>query len=123
MLYALAAIAVHAFISSTAATAIAPHSVAPGASIGSLWALSLTSAIFSTMGLIGTAIYLSRRFRPGSGITVGWLCGLLCSFILGLSIRETMDYSVITYLALLAPTLLAVLLASLLDRPKSGWQT
>ena len=33
------------------------------------------------------------------------------------------DFSVILYLTLLAPTLLAVLLGSLLDRPKSGWQT
>jgi hypothetical protein len=29
----------------------------------------------------------------------------------------------VLYLAILAPTLLAVLLATLLDRPTSGWQT
>jgi hypothetical protein len=34
-----------------------------------------------------------------------------------------MDYSLVTYLTLLAPTLLAITLASVLDRPKSGWQT
>jgi hypothetical protein len=42
--------------------------------------------------------------------------------VLGLS-TVGVDYSLITYLSILAPTLLAVLLASLLDRPRSGWQT
>jgi hypothetical protein len=41
--------------------------------------------------------------------------------IIGLAMAG-IDYSLILYLAILAPTLLAVLLASLVDRSKSGWQ-
>lgn len=122
-MYAMLAIVVQIILGSAATMAIAPYSVAMGATIRSLWTLSLASAALSTVGLVGTAWYLSRRLRPTSGITVGWLCGLLCSGILALTIDGTLDFSVILYLSLLAPTLLAVLLASLLDRPKSGWQT
>jgi chromate transport protein ChrA len=42
--------------------------------------------------------------------------------MLGL-LTEGIDFSLVLYLAVVAPTLLAVLLASLLDRPTSGWQT
>lgn len=122
-MYALIAMVVHALLGSAAALAIAPYSLAPGATFGSLWGLSLASAALSTVGLVSTSWYLSRRLRPVSGITVGWLCGLACGVVLALSINADYDYSVILYLALLAPTLLAVLLASLLDKPKSGWQT
>ena len=83
----------------------------------------MASAALSMLGLFATARYLSRRIRPVSGITVGWLCGLVCSAILALSVDGRFDYSLIVYLALLAPALLAVLMATLLDRPKSGWQT
>lgn len=122
-MYALIAMVVNAFLGSAAALAIAPYSLAPGANFQSLWALSIASAVLSTVGLVATSWYLSRRLRPVSGITVGWLCGMACGAVLGLAIDGSFDYSVILYLALLAPTLLAVLLASLLDRPKSGWQT
>jgi hypothetical protein len=122
-MYAMLAIVVQIILSSAAAMAIAPYSVAVGATARSLWVLSVVSAALSTVGLVGTAWYLSRRFRPASGLTVGWLCGLLCSAILALAIDSSLDFSVILYLSLLAPTLLAVLLASVLDRPRSGWQT
>jgi hypothetical protein len=122
-MYALIAIVVQTLLSSATVMAVSPYSVAPGATRTSLWVLSVASAVIATFGLLATSWYLSRRLRPVSGITIGWLCGLLCSGIIGLSIDPTVDYSLITYLALLAPTLLAVLLASLLDRPKSGWQT
>ena len=122
-MYALIAIVVQALMGSIAAYTIGPWSVAAGATTESLWLLAMASAVLSCVGLVGTAIYLSRRLRMISGLNVGWMCGLLCCGIFGLSIRESMDYSLITYLSLLAPTLLAVLLASLLDRPKSGWQT
>jgi hypothetical protein len=122
-MYAMLAIVVQVILSSAAALVIAPYSVAIGATTRSLWTVSVASAALSTMGLVGTAWYLSRRLRPTSGLVIGWLCGLLCSAILALAINGRYDFSVILYLSLLAPTLLAVLLASLLDRPKSGWQT
>jgi hypothetical protein len=122
-MYAMLAIVVQVLLSSVAAFAIAPYSIAVGATTRSLWTLSLVSAGLSTVGLVATAWYLSRHLRPTSGITVGWMCGLLCSGILALAVDGRFDFSVILYLCLLAPTLLAVLLASLLDRPKSGWQT
>lgn len=122
-MYALIAIVVQAILGSAAVMAVSPYSVAPGATMTSLWVLTAASSVIATLGLIATSWYLSRRLRPVTGITIGWLCGLLCSAIIGLSIDPAVDYSLITYLALLAPTLLAVLLASVLDRPKSGWQT
>jgi hypothetical protein len=122
-MYAMLAIVVQISLSSAAAMAIAPYSIAIGATPRSLWTVSLASAALSTIGLVATSWYLSRRLRPTSGLTIGWLCGLLSSAILALAIEGSFDFSVILYLSLLAPTLLAVLLASLLDRPKSGWQT
>jgi hypothetical protein len=122
-MYAMLAIVVQVFLTSVASVAIAPYSIAVGATTRSMWILSLVSAALSTVALVATAWYLSRHLRPMSGVTVGWLCGLLCSAILALAIDGRFDFSVILYLSLLAPTLLAVLLASLLDRPKSGWQT
>jgi hypothetical protein len=122
-MYAMLAIAVQALVSSAAAMAIAPYSVTVGATIRTLWTASLASTALSAIGLVGTSWYLSRRLRPTSGVTIGWLCGLLCGGILALSLKGSYDFSVILYLTLLAPTLLAVLMASLLDRPRSGWQT
>lgn len=122
-MYALLAIAVHAVLVIAAAVAIAPYSITPGASLHSLVTLGLVSAALSNLGLVATSWYLSRRLRPASGLTVGWLCGLLAGGILGLAIEGSLDYSLILYLSLLAPTLLAVLLASILDPPRSGWQT
>lgn len=122
-MYAMFSIAVHLALISAAAIVIAPYSVAPGATMKSLLTLGLVSAAISTVGLVATSVYLSRRLRPVSGITIGWMCGLFCSGIFGLAIDGRVDYSLILYLSLLAPTLLAILLATLLDRPKSGWQT
>jgi hypothetical protein len=121
-MYALLALVAHVVVSSLAALVIAPYSLAPGANMKALWVLSLASAVISTIGLMATAVYLSRRLRPVSGGIVGVLCGALCGGIVGMVMQGT-DFSVVLYLAILAPTLLAVLLASLLDRPKSGWQT
>jgi hypothetical protein len=117
-MYALLALIAHAIVSSVAAVAIAPYSVAAGANMKALWVLALASAVISTIGLVSTAVYLSRRLSRVTGGIVGVLCGA----ILGMVMKQT-DFSVVLYLAILAPTLLAVLLASLLDRPKSGWQT
>jgi len=122
-MYAMIAIVVQIILSGTAALAIAPHSVAEGATIHALWILVVAAAVLSTVGLVATSWYLSRRLRPASGLTIGWLCGLLGSATMALALNGNYDFSVILYLTLLAPTLLAVLLASLLDRPKSGWQT
>jgi hypothetical protein len=121
-MYALLALIAHAIVSSVAAVAIAPYSVAAGANMKALWVLALASAVISTIGLVSTAVYLSRRLSRVTGGIVGVLCGALCGAILGMVMKQT-DFSVVLYLAILAPTLLAVLLASLLDRPKSGWQT
>jgi hypothetical protein len=114
--------AVHLLVSSLATLYIAPRSVTEVATGTSLQMLSLASALVCTGGFFATAVYLSRRIRPISGALVGLLCGALCSGVLGLSMVG-IDYSLITYLSILVPTLLAVLLASLLDRPRSGWQT
>ncbi len=121
-MYALLAILLQAAISLAAAMAIAPYSLDLAANDETLPALSLASTVISAIGLVSTSVYLSRRLRPVSGAMVGGFCGLLCAGILGLSARGV-DYSLVLYLAILAPTLLAILLAALLDRPKSGWQT
>jgi hypothetical protein len=121
-MYAVIAAIVHAVISTIAAMAIAPYSLDPAANDASMRMLSITSAFISAIGMVATASYLSRRIRTISGVVVGILCGVLCSGILGLTIRGT-QFSLILYLAILAPTLLAVLLATLLDKPKSGWQS
>jgi len=115
-------VAVHLLVSSAATLLIAPRSISEVANGTSLQVLCLASAGVCAAGFFATSIYLSRRIRPISGAVAGLLCGLLCSVVLGLSMVG-IDYSLITYLSILAPTLLAVLLATLLDRPRSGWQT
>jgi hypothetical protein len=122
-MYAILAFFVQMALTSATVLAISPYSIAPGADFKSLLVLGLVSAVLSTIGLVGTSLYLSRRLKPASGITVGWICGLVSSGILALAVDGRIDFSLILYLCVLAPTLLAVLLASLLDRPKSGWQT
>jgi hypothetical protein len=121
-MYALIAILLHIIVSGSAALTIAPYSLDPAANDTTLWVLAFASAMISTVGVTATASYLSKHLRLVSGVTVGLLCGLLCSAILGLAALG-IEYSLIVYLALLAPTLLAVLLAVLLDRSKSGWQS
>lgn len=120
-MYALIALAVHVTVGSLAAMAIAPHSLDPAATGRSLWMLGMVSAVLSTIGLAATALYLSKRIKPLTGAQCGLLCGIVCSGLLALSMGGT-RYSLIVYLAMLAPTLVAVLLASLLERPRSGWQ-
>ena len=122
LLYAVLATVVHVVVGTAAAMAIGPHSLQPMATSYALWNLGMASAAMSAVGLVATASYLSRRIRPRSGLLVGLLCGLLCGTMLGLAMLGV-DYSLILYLAILAPTLLAVLLATLMDRSKSGWQT
>lgn len=114
--------AVHLLVSSGAVLYIAPRSISEAATGISLQMLCLSSAVVCMGGFLATAVYLSRRIRPISGALTGLLCGALCSAVLGLSMKG-IDYSLITYLSILAPTLLAVLMATLLDRPRSGWQT
>jgi hypothetical protein len=121
-MYALLMLVVHAVVSSLAALAIAPYSLDAAATSRSLWMLSMASALLSTIGLAATATYLSRRIRPLSGVQVGLLCGLVCAGLEGLALRG-IGFSLVLYLVLLVPTLVAVLMASLLERPKSGWQT
>ncbi len=121
-MYAVVVILLHVLISGTAALAIAPYSLDPAANSATMWVLGFASAVISALGLAATASYLSKHLRIISGVTVGLLCGLFCSAILGLA-AVGIDYSLIVYLALLAPTLLAILLAVLLERSKSGWQS
>lgn len=115
-------VAIHLLISSLATLFIAPRSISEVATGTSLQMLCLASALICAGGFLATTAYLSRHIRPISGALVGLLCGVMCSVVLGLSMVGV-DYSLITYLSILAPTLLAVLLATLLDRPRSGWQT
>jgi hypothetical protein len=115
-------IVMHALVSSGAAVAIAPYSIDPAATRNSLLAVCMASAALSAVGFFATTTYLSKRIRTVTGAKVGLLCGLLCIAVIGL-VMAGIDYSLVLYLALLAPTLLAVLLASLLERSKSGWQS
>ncbi len=120
-MYAMIAFVVHAALGSAAAMAIAPHSRAAGATFGSMGAVHGVRPAFDRGAggnILGTVAAPAANHRHHGG----WLCGVSCGAVLGLSIDPSLDYSVILYLALLAPTLLAVLLASVLDRPKSGWQ-
>jgi Kef-type K+ transport system membrane component KefB len=121
-MYAVLAAVLHAMISITAAVVIAPYSLDPTATSESLRMLCAASAIISVIGFVSTTTYLSRRVRAISWIMAGVSSGLLCGAIIGLA-AAGIEYSLILYLAILAPTLLAVLLASLLVRPRSGWQT
>lgn len=120
-MYAVLVIIVHASISGTAALAIAPYSLDPAAGSRALWVLCMVSALFSATGFAATAAYLSRRIRPISGAQVGLLCGVLCSGLAAMVVGG-MRFSLVVYLVILVPTLAAVLLAALLDRPSSGWQ-
>lgn len=121
-MYAVLAAMMHALISVIAAVTLAPYALDPAANTETMGTLSITSALISTIGLVATAAYLSRQLRPVSGVIIGIACGALCSGIQGM-LTQGKDFSLVLYLAILAPTLLAVLMASLLDRPKSGWQT
>lgn len=120
-MYALLALVLHAAISSLTALTIAPYASDPAATSNALWLLSMFSALLSTAGLVATATYLSRRISMLSGAQVGLLCGVVCAAMLGLAVGG-MQYSLVLYLAILVPTLVAVLMATLLDRPRSGWQ-
>lgn len=120
-MYAMLALVLHMLVSSPAAFVVAPYSIDPAANIGSLWALCGASAVLSMLGFVATATYLSKRIRPITGVFVGVMCGLMCSSLLILVARGT-DFSLVLYLVLLAPTLLAVSLASMLDRSRTGWQ-
>lgn len=122
-MFAILAMIVHAFIGSTAALAIAPYSLDPAGNSSSLWALSVASAVISCMGLVATTSYLSKRIRPFTGLVIGLCCGLLCGALMSLVATGSSDFSLTLYLVLLFPTLLGVLLATLLDRPKTGWQS
>jgi hypothetical protein len=120
-MYVVLAVIVQALLSIAAASLIAPYSLDPTSDSMSLTTLCMASAVVSGIGLFSTAVYLSKRIRPLSGGMIGLACGLLCTAMIGLATKG-IDFSLILYLAILAPTLLAVLLATLLDQPKSGWQ-
>jgi hypothetical protein len=119
---ALLVAVLHAVIGNAAAIAIAQYSADPFAAIEYLSPLSTVSAAIAGISFAATIIYLSRRVRPMLGVFVGVLCGLLCGAVMGLTMTNV-DFEPIPYLTILAPTLLSVLLASLLERPRSGWQT
>jgi hypothetical protein len=120
-MYALLIILVHVAISGPSAFAVAPYSLDAAATGRALCTLCMVSALLSATGFAVTATYLSRRIRLLSGAQVGLACGAVCSGIIGLALGG-MRFSLIVYLAILVPTLAAVLLAALLDKPKSGWQ-
>jgi hypothetical protein len=120
-MYVALAVVVHALLAIAAAFIIAPYSLQPIATIAALADLGMASAAMSGIGLAATAKYLSKRMRTISGPQVGLACGVLCNGTMGL-VLVGFDFSLVIYLAILAPALLAVLLATLLDRSKSGWQ-
>lgn len=121
-MYVVLTAVMHAVISVIAALFVAPYSLDPAATTEALATLAVISAFISAIGMLSTSVYLSRRIRPVSGAITGVCCGLLCSGIFSLTATGK-EYSLVLYLSILFPTLLAVLMASLLDRPKSGWQT
>lgn len=121
-MYTLLTILVHAAIGSAAALAIAPYSIDVAATARSMWTLSMGSALVTAIGFSATATYLARRIKPLSGAQVGLLCGVVCGGILALTVAG-IDFSLVVYLALLVPTLVAIVLAALLDRTRSGWQS
>jgi hypothetical protein len=120
-MYAASILFVHVLFSCVVALTIAPHSPDPTATSNSLLVLCLASAALCMVGFVATSRYLSRRVKPLTGVLVGYGCGMLCCATIGL-IFAGVRFSLVIYITLLAPTLLAVLLASVLDRPKSGWQ-
>lgn len=121
-MYALLILVVHAAVSTAAALAIAPYSMDPTASARTLWVMSMASALLTVVAFAATAAYLGKRISLVSGAQAGLLCGLLCGGIAAFTLRGV-QFSLLLYLALLVPTLVAVVVAVLVDRPKSGWQT
>jgi hypothetical protein len=122
MFYTILTLLVHALVGSAAALAIAPYSMDAAATSKALLTLGIASAFLSSTGFVGTRLYLGKRVKTFAGAQVGLLCGLLCAGILALALTR-LQFSLVVYLALIAPALLAVLLATLLDRSKSGWQS
>ena len=120
-MYALLALLLHMLVSMPVAFAIAPFSLSVGANLSTLSTLCAASAVLSMLGFFATVTYLSKRIRPVTGVMAGVFCGLMCDSLLILVARGT-DFSLVLYLVLLAPTLLAVSLASMFDRPRTGWQ-
>lgn len=116
------AILLHIAISGSVAIAVAPWTPDPTATPRALWLLCAASAVLCGAGLAATAAYLGRRIRPVSATQVGLPCGLLCGAILGLTMRSV-QFSLILYLALLVPVLVAITLTMLVDRPRTGWQS
>lgn len=121
-MYALLILVVHAAVSTAAALAVAPYSLDPAASGKALWVMSMASALLTVVAFVATAAYLGKRISLMSGAQGGLLCGLLCAGI-GAFTARGVQFSLLLYLALLAPTLVAVVLAVLVDRPRSGWQS
>lgn len=121
-MYAVLILVVHAAVSTAAALAVAPYSIDPAASGRALWVTSMASALLCVIAFIATAAYLGKRISLVSGAQGGLLCGLLCGGINAFTARGV-QFSLLLYLALLVPTLVAVVLAVLVDRPKSGWQS
>ena len=113
-------VSAHTLVSIGTVSAIAHFGA--GADVPSLQALCLSSAGLAGIGFAATARYLSTHMRPRSGLLAGSLCGALCGAILGIA-PARLDFSLLLFLAIFVPSLLAVLLASFIDRPKSGWQS
>ncbi len=121
-MYAVLVLVVHAAVSTVAALAVAPYSMDPAASGRALWVMSMASALLCVVAFVATAAYLGKRISLVSGAQGGLLCGLLCGGVAAFTARGV-QFSLLLYLALLVPTLVAVVLAVMVDRPKSGWQS
>ena len=121
-MYALFVLVVHAAVSTAAAFAIAPYSLDPVVNGEALWVMSMASALLTVIAFCATAAYLGKRISLVSGAQGGLLCGLVCGGVAAFTMRGV-QFSLLIYLALLVPTLVAIVLAVIVDRPKSGWQS
>lgn len=121
-MYALFVLVVHAAVSTAAAFAIAPYSPDPVVSGEGLWLMCMASALLTVIAFAATAAYLGKRISVVSGAQGGLLCGLVCGGVAAFTMRGV-QFSLLIYLALLVPTLVAIVLAVIMDRPKSGWQS
>lgn len=119
---ALVVLVLHVAVSSAAALAIAPYTLDPVVTARSLWVMCMGSALLSVIAFVSTAAYLGKRISLVSGAQGGLLCGLVCGGVAAFTARGV-QFSLLIYLALLVPTLVAVVLAVVMDRPKSGWQS
>lgn len=112
--YLVAFMSAHATTGLVGARVLGVMSGDPSGSMRYLVSLSLVSTAVSAVCFAAIHRYLARGGNVGYGMFVGMLCGALSCVMIGMALVG-MTLPLAQFLALFAPGLLAVLLASLMD--------